>query len=79
MKSRITVAVVGFGTVGSGVVKVLLQNADVITRRVGVPVDLLRIVDLDITTDRGVSVPDGMLTTDLQATYKIHQSISLSN
>ena len=64
MKSKITVGMIGFGTVGCGVAKVLFDNADVICKRVGVPIDLVRIADLDIMTDRGVVVPDGVLTTD---------------
>jgi homoserine dehydrogenase len=31
-----------------------------------VPVELLRIADLDITRDRGVAVPPGVLTTDVK-------------
>ena len=58
---------IGFGTVGCGVAKVLLGNAELITKRVGVPIDLVRIADLDITTDRGVAVPEGVLTTDAQS------------
>jgi len=64
MKSRIGVGLIGFGTVGTGVAKVLFENAALISRRVGVPVELLRIADLDITRDRGVAVPAGVLTTD---------------
>lgn len=67
MKSRVTVGLIGFGTVGGGVAKILFGNAEVIRQRVGVPIDLVRIADLDITTDRGVSVPDGVLTTDAQS------------
>ncbi|MFO0707001.1 MAG: homoserine dehydrogenase [Nitrospira sp.] len=64
MRTRIGVGLIGFGTVGSGVAKVLYENAELIRRRVGVPVDLLRIADLDIMRDRGVVVPAGILTTD---------------
>ncbi len=64
MKSRVGVGLIGFGTVGSGVAKILLENAGLIRRRVGVPVELIRIADLDITRDRGVHLPAGMLTTD---------------
>ncbi len=65
MKARIGVGLVGFGTVGTGVAKILLGNRALIQRRVGVPVELVRVVDLDITRDRGVSLPPGMLTTDV--------------
>ncbi len=67
MKSHISVGIIGFGTVGSGVVNVLLDSAEVISKRVGVPIKLARIADLDITTNRGVSVPEGVLTTDAQS------------
>lgn len=69
MKSRIGVGLIGFGTVGSGVAKVLFENAALISRRVGVPVELLRIADLDITRDRGVVVPAGVLTTDAKQVW----------
>ncbi len=58
------VGIIGFGTVGAGVAENLLANAEVISKRTGVRVVLHKIADLDITTDRGVSIPDGVLTTD---------------
>jgi len=64
MKKRVGVGLIGFGTVGSGVAKILLENAELIRRRVGVPVELIRIADLDITRDRGIRLPSGMLTAD---------------
>ena len=66
MRKAIQVGLIGFGTVGTGVVKILQGNADLITKRVGVPVSLARIVDLDVTTNRGVTVPQGVLTTDVR-------------
>jgi homoserine dehydrogenase len=33
---------------------------------VGVPIKLVRIADLDITRDRGIAIPPGLLTTDIQ-------------
>ncbi|TLY16807.1 MAG: homoserine dehydrogenase [Nitrospirae bacterium] len=66
MKTRIGVGLVGFGTVGAGVAKILVANRALIQRRVGVPVELVRVADLDIARDRGVSLPPGMLTTDLR-------------
>jgi len=50
------VGLVGFGTIGTGVVKVLERNADVIEQRLGFPLRLVRIADLDTTRDRGVDV-----------------------
>ena len=64
MKSRVGVGIIGFGTVGTGVARILLDNAGLIRRRVGVPVELIRIADLDVARDRGLSLPAGMLTQD---------------
>ncbi len=66
MKSEIGVGLIGFGTVGTGVARVLIENAELIRRRVGVPIKLVRIADLDITRDRGIAIPPGVLTTDIQ-------------
>lgn len=66
MKPSISVGMIGFGTVGSGVAKILLQNAAWIRRRVGVPVELVRVADLDTIRDRGVVLPDGILVSDMR-------------
>ena len=58
------VGIIRFGTVGAGVAQCLLENGDVIARRDGVKLVLKRVADLDITTDRGVKIPDGVLTTN---------------
>ena len=58
------VAVLGFGTVGAGVVETLLKNGELLAERLGVRPVLKGVADLDITTDRGVEVPEGLLTTD---------------
>ncbi len=64
MISRVGVGIIGFGTVGTGVAKILLENAALISRRVGVPIELVRIADLDVTRDRGLTLPPGLLTAD---------------
>ena len=64
---QIGVAVLGFGTVGAGVAGGLLKHREVMARRLDVDIALKRIADLDITTDRGVKVPAGVLTTDAAA------------
>jgi homoserine dehydrogenase len=70
MRSRIAVGMVGFGKVGTGVAKILLGNAALIRRRVGLPIELVRVADLDISTDRGVRLPEGVLTTDVGAVLR---------
>ncbi|MBE0502479.1 MAG: homoserine dehydrogenase, partial [Desulfuromonadales bacterium] len=61
---EIRVGLLGFGTIGTGVVKLFQQNSDLLAERLGGRIVLTRIADLDITTDRGVALPDGVLTTD---------------
>jgi len=50
------IGLIGFGTIGTGVVKVLAQNAEVISQRLGFPLRLVRIADLDTQTDRRVDL-----------------------
>ena len=66
-RARIGVGLIGFGTVGTGVVKILQANAALIRRRVGAPVELVRIADVDLKRDRGVETPAGLLTNDYEA------------
>ncbi len=63
---EIKVGLIGFGTVGSGVVKILQENADVIERRVGAKLVLKRIVDVDLETDRGVKLKPGVLSPRIE-------------
>jgi len=62
--NNISVGLIGFGTIGTGVAKLILTNGDLIASKVGVPITLKKIADLDITTDRGITLPEGMLTTN---------------
>jgi len=64
---RIGVGILGFGTVGAGVADGLLKHRDVMVKRLGVDIALKKIADLDITTDRGIAVPAGVLTTDAKS------------
>ncbi len=64
MQERIGVGLIGFGTVGTGVAKILLGSGALIRRRVGVPIELVRVADLDTTRDRGVTLPPGVLIND---------------
>lgn len=64
---QIGVGILGFGTVGAGVADGLLRNRETFAKRLGVDVALRKIADLDIVRDRGVAVPEGVLTTDAMA------------
>jgi homoserine dehydrogenase len=61
---EVGVGVVGFGTVGTGVVRLLLENAEHLRKRVGIPIRLVRVADRDLSRDRGVRLPEGALVSD---------------
>ncbi len=61
---ELEIGIIGFGTVGAGVADCLLKNGEVIAKRTGVKPVIRKIADLDIVRDRGVKVPEGVLTTD---------------
>lgn len=61
---NLKVGLLGFGTIGTGVARLLRENADVISDRLGATLTLAKIADLDITTDRGIQIDSGLLTTD---------------
>ncbi len=64
---KIRIGVIGFGTVGAGVVETILKNAPLMASRTGVQLELTRVADLDTTTDRGVKLPAGVLIPDAMA------------
>jgi homoserine dehydrogenase len=64
---EIGIGLLGFGTVGAGVVEALQRHGDLIAKRTGIQLVLKKIADLDIETDRGVEVPRPLLTTRAQA------------
>jgi homoserine dehydrogenase len=63
----INVGIIGFGTVGTGTVKILLKNKDILKERLGFEINLKRIADLDIVRDRGIDLPEDVLSTDVDA------------
>jgi homoserine dehydrogenase len=65
MKETINLGLIGFGTIGSGVVATLNQNLHLIENKVQKNIKLKRIVDLDITSDRGVEVDSKILSTNV--------------
>ena len=64
---EITVGLLGCGTVGTGVAKILIDNEALIRSRVGAKLTLRKIADIDIERDRGIRIDKGVLTTDAAA------------
>lgn len=62
--AEIRIGLIGWGTIGTGVVKLLARNRARIRERLGAHLALAGIADLDLETDRGVRVDRGLLTRD---------------
>ncbi len=67
MAREVRVGLIGFGTIGTGVVKLLQRNQAQICTRLGARLTLARIADIDLRTDRGVKLGRGVLTNNAEA------------
>ena len=61
---EIHVGLIGFGTVGTAVVKLLRNNAQLLEKRLGARLVLKKIADIDLTTPRDVQIEKDILTKD---------------
>lgn len=62
---EIKVGLIGFGTIGSGVVRLLAGNGGLIADKLGASLSLKKIADLDTESDRGVTLLPGVLSSDV--------------
>ena len=61
---QINIGLLGCGTVGTGVAKILIENKDLIASRVGASLSLKYVADIDIKRDRKIKFDEGVLVTD---------------
>ena len=61
---QINIGLLGCGTVGTGVARLLLGQRELISSRLGAVLNLKRVADLDLTRDRGVRFAEGVLVAD---------------
>ncbi|MDR2117882.1 MAG: homoserine dehydrogenase [Planctomycetaceae bacterium] len=66
---KIKVALFGFGTIGTGVAKILFNHADRIAQATEQTVELAKICDKDVITRRDVEVPSGVLCSDAESVF----------
>jgi len=62
--NTVNVGLIGCGTVGTGVVRALLQKGRLVRETVGARVVLRRVCDHNIRRSRGFRLPPGLMTTD---------------
>jgi homoserine dehydrogenase len=53
--------------VGTGTVRILLENRELLKERIGFEINLKRIADLDVTRDRGIHISRDILTANVDA------------
>ena len=58
----VRVGLIGWGTIGSGVIRILRERGAELDARLGAPLRLVRVCDLDLDRKREVSVPRRLLT-----------------
>ena len=64
MKPEINIGIIGLGKVGCGALRALLENKSEIERKIGSRMEVVKIADLDITSERPVEFDKSLLTTD---------------
>jgi homoserine dehydrogenase len=77
MNEPVRVGIVGLGTVGSGVVRLLVESADHITRHAGRPIVVERAVCRDVGKERGIRLAADRISTDIR-TVSQDPSISVA-
>ena len=73
----VRIGIVGLGTVGSGVVRLLVDSADHITRHAGRPIEVAAAVVRDPAKDRDCTLPAIPISTDI-ATISQDPSITIA-
>jgi len=61
---NLNIGILGLGTVGTGVFRLVNQNEALLSRRLGQALRIKKIADIDIKSDRGIPIPENLLTTD---------------
>ena len=61
---QINIGLIGFGTIGSGVAKFLMERKNLLLKRTGIDFNLSLVCDKDLSLKRDVNLPKGMLTKD---------------
>ena len=70
MSEPLGIALIGCGTVGSGVARLLLEQPERLAARAARPMQLRRVVVRDVARQRPVRLPRELLTTDLHAVLR---------
>lgn len=64
VNNKVNIGIIGFGTIGSSVVKLLLERRKFFRERTGIDLNLSMVCDKDLSSRRDISIPKDMLTKD---------------
>lgn len=76
MNETLTIGIAGLGTVGSGVIRLLQENATLIAKRSGRPIQVVAVNARTKSKDRGISL-DGIEWVDCAVKLASHPGISV--
>lgn len=62
---KVSIGLIGFGTVGSGVVKVLTEKKEFLEKKTGLMFNLKYVADIDLVRERSVKIDRSILTSDV--------------
>ena len=65
--SPVRVGVLGCGTVGGSLISLIQNDADAIFDRTGIRLEVTRVAVRNLSAERSVELPDGVLTRDAHA------------
>ncbi len=66
-KNNVNIALVGCGTVGSSVARILTQDNSLLTKKAGMEIGLKRIVDIDFTNVETLGLDSSLFSRDLKS------------
>jgi len=69
MGEAFRIGLIGCGTVGQGVVRILRQEADAIEKKTGIRMELARVVDKNLEQARAVGLPDNVISDDVSTIF----------
>ncbi|MBF0202844.1 MAG: homoserine dehydrogenase, partial [Desulfamplus sp.] len=61
---QINIGILGCGVVGTGVARLLMEKRSLLESRIGIPLNLKYVADLDTQTDRGIAFKEGVFISD---------------
>jgi len=64
---KINIGIIGFGTVGSGTVKILIENKELIKERTNLEINIKKIATRNTSKERQIKVPSEMLTSNVNS------------